>query len=279
MRSRLGVLVVATALYLFVPLSGYGQTLKITVLDVGQGDSILIQTPNQQRILIDAGPNAAVIHELAEVIPFWDREIDVILLTHPDTDHVAGFNDVLQRYKVGSLLTTDADADSAAFVSFRRAVKELGVKQRLFGRGLAVSLGNNVRLTGIWPNQPSDNSFADQNDSSIVGVLEFNNFEMLLTGDIDTEIANTISQQGQFANVDVLKVPHHGSKYGLTQQHLSILQPVVSIISVGKPNRYGHPSPATIQLLLNANSRILQTSQDGRIEIVVNQAGFSLNAR
>lgn len=264
--------------FLFVPTTNYGQEVRVCVLDVGQGDSLLIFTPQKQTILIDGGPNGQVLDQLSEVLPFWQRRIDILMLTHPDSDHVAGLVDVLQRFQVGQVFANQSNVESVAYQSFMDALDSKDITPKAFNSTTNLSFKSGMTFEGKWPNKKGDFNNFKSNSSSQVGVLRFGQFEMMLTGDIDTEIADLILQQSGLAKVDVLKVPHHGSKYGLKDRHLSQVEAEVGVISVGADNRYGHPSAVTLDALTDAKLDIYRTDQHGRIEIIANSAGFSVRA-
>jgi competence protein ComEC len=140
-----------------------------------------------------------------------------------------------------------------------------------------VRTSDGVSLKSIWPTVKSLESM-DTNNSSIVSMLNYKSFSGLLTGDIDTEVASQLSNDNYLKDIDYLKVPHHGSKYNLTSEQLRLLSPIISTISVGKNNSYGHPSIDTIAKLHDVNSEVLRTDEDGMVSIVVNISGISVRS-
>ncbi len=274
---RFSLTVVVAISYLFVPLSSYGPQLEIYALDVGQGDSTLIVTPSKTRILIDGGRDSAVITQLDKVIPFWDREIDLVMLTHPDFDHVGGLIDVLGSFKVNSIALTPIQSDSEVYKLLKERIKYWKVQPRNFMRGSRITTSDGVTIKGLWPTVDSLQSM-ETNDNSQVGLLRYQLFTGLFTGDIDTEVADRLEDDSFLEDIDYLKVPHHGSKYGLTAGQLKKLSPEISTISVGTDNQYGHPNATTITNLKNIRSEIWRTDKDGLIHVVVNQSGLSVRS-
>ena len=274
---HLSWVVLLTLSYLFIPLSNYGPQLEIYALDVGQGDSTLIVTPLKHRILIDGGRDNSVIEKIDEIIPFWDRQIDMVMLTHPDADHITGLVSISSRYKVDRVFITPVEVESEVHQVFMQEVARWKVETDLFVRGTVINTIDGVTLNGLWPNSESIKS-GDANSNSQVGVIKYGFFSGLLTGDIDTEVANQLNKYNDFSDINYLKVPHHGSKYNLAPEHLKKLLPEVSTISVGKDNTYGHPSKETVDSLEQLNSAVYQTSVDGTIGIIVNLSGISVSS-
>jgi competence protein ComEC len=260
--------------------------LHLIFCDVGQGDAILA-TFGDTQVLIDGGPNNKVLDCLSHNLPFWDRKIEAIVLTHPDADHLTGLIDVIKRYSVSQFVVNSIMVDSSGFREFREAVLEEGTKIyspqagdkiRVGPMGFAVlwpkkKLGN----ASIWQDQKlaeNDNLAnadilgsatysGETNDTSIVLKLSYGDFDALLTGDISTKV----DEQLDVSPVEVLKVPHHGSKYSTSEGLLEKLKPSLAIISVGK-NSFGHPTSETLERLRARDIKILRTDQAGTIEII-----------
>jgi beta-lactamase superfamily II metal-dependent hydrolase len=273
------IIVAISLLYLFVPWTTYGQELDIDVLDIGQGDSILIRTPQHHTILIDGGPDESVIDQLDEVLPFWSRSIDVILPTHPQADHINGLVAVLQRFSVNQEFNTPAKANINAYFSIKREIEQQKITQRYFMRGEAINTDDNVSIKSLWP-PPNSNwdSVADLNDVAQVCLLQYQNFRALFTADAGANIDQQLEKLGDAQPVDMLKVAHHGSATGTDEQFLKSIHPYISVISVGASNNYGHPALSTLQQLQSVNSQVWRTDQDGRVEVSVNYAGISVKS-
>ena len=199
------------------------------------------------------------------------------MLTHPDTDHITGLVAILSRYKVDKVFITPVEVKSEVHQAFMREVAHWKVETDFFVRGTVINTADGVVLKGLWPNSESI-ELEDTNSNSQVGMINYGFFSGMLTGDIDTEVANQLNEYNDFSDINYLKVPHHGSKYNLTPEHLKKLLPEVSTISVGKDNTYGHPSKDTVESLQKINSTVYQTSIDGTIGIIVNLSGISVSS-
>jgi competence protein ComEC len=241
--------------------------LHVHFLDVGQGDSIFIQCPGGQQILVDGGPSPSVLlSHLGRRMPFWDHSLDLVVLTHPEEDHVGGLVEVLTRYDVGLVLDSGQECTSATCDAWRSLIEEKEIPYRRAEAGMAITVGNDMRLEVLHPpSQLITNTSSDLNNNSVVIRLHYGQFSTLLTGDIEAEAENTLLISGQPVDSLVLKVPHHGGETSLTEPFLQAVSPELAIISVGADNRFGHPSEVTLQKLEGIST--YRTDQDGSIEI------------
>ena len=276
-RAGIAVGVGAAALVLASAVAIAGRPeprLTVTVLDVGQGDAILVEGPRGSRILVDGGPDPdRLISVLDERLPPWDRRIDLVLLTHPHEDHVAGFALLLERYRVGRVAENGMVGSGPGDAAFR---------QRLVVEGRATSrlaAGDRVRVddaTAIawWPRRGEvpDQSPDDGrtiNDTSIVLDLQYGERRFLLMGDVEDDVDPQLLAAGiaDGGRVDLLKVAHHGSRTASTDAFLAALRPRVAVASAGTGNRYGHPAPAPLARLASAGARVLRTDTDGSVTV------------
>lgn len=261
--------------------------LHLIFCDVGQGDAILAVSGTNQ-ILVDGGPDNSVLSCLSKYIPFWDRKIEVVVLTHPQSDHMTGLVEVLRRYEVEVFASTSLDSGSPTFKVLKDLVGSSGVRVVTLATGLKLVSGlmlldvvfpNREFLAGELlekegPQRPAAGALGaftsnkDPNEFSVVSNLSFGKFDLLLTGDTIPAVSDEILSTGKIREVEVLKVPHHGSKNGLTIGLLEATSPNVAVISVGKNNRYGHPHQEVLQMLLDKGVKILRTDQEGNIEII-----------
>lgn len=240
---------------------------RLIACDVGQGDALLIIDGSAQ-ILIDGGPNGEVINCLSKYMPFWDRTLELVILTHPEADHFTGLIDVFERYQVKAFLANDLKNSTESYQVLEDLVQNEG-SQRLFpvsSQHLRLGL---IYLDLLHPTEAflSTDPYIENsnfNDYSLVFTLKREGFTALFTGDILPE--NSAHIQG-FSDVDLIKVPHHGSKNGLTKEMLEATQPETALISVGK-NQWGHPNQETLDLLDSAGIKILRTDLLG--DIVLN---------
>lgn len=247
------VLVVPISL---LPARGPG-ALEMTVLDIGQGDAILLTTPSGKRFLVDGGPSGiALARQLGAVLPHWDRSIDGVFVTHPQEDHIAGIPAILDRYQVKTKRDTGVSAAIMSYTEYRnRAANRVEVHA---GDSFEI---DRVRFEVLWP--PPDYPERDLNNTSIVLRVTYGEVRFLLTGDSEAPAQRALMAATD-VSASVLKVPHHGSKT-TDPAFLSAANPAVAIISVGADNRFGHPSRETLDAL--ANVRMFRTDLSGRVTV------------
>ena len=240
--------------------------LHLIACDVGQGDAILIVYGSTQ-VLIDGGPTNKVLDCLGKYIPFWDRKIETVILTHPDSDHYGGLVEVVKRYKVDNYLDNGLDSSNQSYQVLRKGVGSGGIKAYIAKKGTRVGLGK-MYLDMVSPEEAKNE--AESNDNSLVIDLKYGNFEALLTGDAPKEILNTISVK---VPLEYIKLSHHGSKTGTDAFTLDNFMPKLAIISVGK-NNYGHPNEEVINLLKERKIKTFRTDETGDIEILSDGSSF-----
>jgi len=245
------------------------QNLEVDFLDVGQGDSILIKTPYEQNILIDGGPNNAVLAKLGQHLAFFDKNIDLVVLTHPHNDHVIGLIEVLRRYKVKKVLMTEVLDRSPPYLTFLAEIEKQKIEIEKADGPKDIVLGQDLDLKILYPfNDISQKNFEDLNDSSIVAKLIFKNKSFLFTGDAGLPVEQDLLNNKTDLASNVLKVGHHGSKYSTSQEFLGAVLPQYAVISVGKDNDFGHPHLRTINNLEQSQIQILRTDLLGDIELI-----------
>lgn len=277
--------------------------LHVVFCDVGQGDAIYIRMPNSADMLVDGGPNDQVLTCLGKYMPFYDRTIDLVVLTHPQKDHLQGLLSVLDRYEVKNFVTIPVGHTTEGYKMLTTKLKKqlstgkISVKYIMTGD--MIRFGE-VHVHTVWPeknwliksldlnpqqNESSANnqvigflSDKDLNSYSLYLHLKFAEFDLLLTGDGDrqTQMAmEEVKLMSTLAQVEVLKVPHHGSRTGMTEKFLDTIQPQLSIIQVGK-NSYGHPTEYTLNQLKRWG-RVLRTDLDGDIEVAADGYRWRIN--
>lgn len=250
---------------------------RLIACNVGQGDGMLLITPGGSQIVVDGGPGTRISDCLGKHIPFWDRTIEMIVLTHPHAEHMEGFLDVLNRYQVKTILDTEVVNDTQMY---RQWLKEASAE------GAAIvhpTVGDQIKFGAvtfdvIWP--PKDKAEiwkldppADLNDTSIVMRVNYGQFCAYLTGDLPKEILSKIIDRP----CQVLKVVHHGSKTGTDLEVLDKINPQLAIIQVGVKNQYGHPHKEVLDLLTKKGVKVLRNDLDGEIEIDSNGESLSIN--
>lgn len=265
----LGIAATLVAIPLFWLIYNQPQNLEVDFLDVGQGDAILIKTPGGQNILIDGGPDKTVVKRLGENLPWWDKQIDLMILTHPHDDHVTGLVEVLKRYRVRRILYTGATHNAPNYLTWLKAVRDKKVPLTIVDKEQTIDLTKNVKLEILYPDQSLLNkTLSDLNDSSIVIKLIYGQNKFLLTGDVGLEVEKTLLAGGADLSADVLKVGHHGSQYSSSQEFLEKVKPRVAVIEAGKDNDFGHPNLRIIKRLERVGARIFRTDLNGTIKIV-----------
>jgi competence protein ComEC len=249
-----------------IPLWHHSEAyLEVTFLDVGQGDAILIETPDGVDVLIDGGPDAAVLRELSSALGPFDRTIDMVIGTHPDKDHIAGLVDVLSRYKVTHIMTTENRGETMVATSYQTALVHEGATVDYARAGQVYALGASTTLTIFSP--ASDPSMLESNTASIVAKLSYGDIDFMLTGDAPVGIEDYISgMYGELLRSEVLKLGHHGSRTSTSDLFLATVQPQFAVVSAGADNRYGHPHSEVVERVEAANVILQSTAQQGRIE-------------
>lgn len=259
-RILLGLLLVTLAAWL--ALRGLpDDRLHVYFLDVGQGDAILLRAPDGRQVLVDGGPSpAALLDELGALMPFWDRSLDLVVLTHPDADHMTGLLTLPERYRVAALLIPDGAAAYPA--SWADALADDRGELTVAQRGMQIKL-DTLQITVL---HAPDSTAADDNNASLVLRLDYGTTSLLLTGDAEQMTEQALLDAGAPLRADVLKVAHHGSASSTTAAFLAAVQPRLAVIQVGADNRFGHPHPDVLARL--AAVEVLRTDLNGRIEVI-----------
>lgn len=241
--------------------------LTVSFLNIGQGDAIFIQTPSGKDILVDSGKNKEVLKELGQTMSFFDRYIDVVVLTHPDQDHVGGFPEVFDRYEIGTVIESGVLCDKSICKALDERIKNEKSHSIRAVRGTVFDFGDGVYLSILFPDR--DVAEVETNTASIVARLTYGNNSLLLTGDSPLAIEDfLVVKDGTNLDSDILKVGHHGSRTSSGEEFIRAVSPAISIISAGKGNSYGHPHKEVIDILTKAESNILGTYEEGRITLV-----------
>jgi competence protein ComEC len=247
------------------PLS---RPLTVTFLDVGQGDAILIEAPDRTQTLVDGGPDRSVLRALGRRMPWYDRSLDFVIATHPDLDHVGGLTDVLSRYQVATILTTDNQGESPAAQAFREYVEREAAIEVGAQRGQVFQIGvgsaGPVTLTILFPDRPV--AEMESNLASIVAQVRYGSATFLLTGDSPLAIEEYLTEvSGDELLSTVLKAGHHGSRTSTGATFVAAVQPAIAIISAGRDNRYGHPHQEVTERLAEAGVETHNTAVSGSV--------------
>ena len=259
-------LVVIAVILVVIILHSKNAALNVVFLDVGQGDAILISEGSQQ-LLIDGGKDGKLLLEkLGKYVPFWDRNIETIVETHPDQDHIGGLIGVLGAYGVNSVLETKMQSESQAFKTLEEKINQLAIEKIEAKKDVTIKFASGAIAEILYPLETVvDVNGKDTNMYSVVVKLTVGENKFLFTGDLPTTEENKLSESGVDVTADFLKVAHHGSKYATSDNFLSAVKPKTAIISVGKNNSYGHPNPEVLQRLSSHRINILRTDESSDI--------------
>ena len=243
--------------------------LTVSFLDVGQGDAIFIEAPNGNQLLLDGGPDASVLRELGKKMPFYDRSIDVLAVSHSDQDHIAGLPDVLARFSVALVIEGGTMSSTSAYEALEHARADEGSRFVLARAGDRIVLDEErgVVLSVLFPDR--DASQFETNTGSIVAELVYGDTCFLLTGDSPTAIEEYLVELYNDAlECDVLKAGHHGSRTSSSPEFVKAVSPTYAVISAGKENRYGHPHKEVLDILNAAGVKVLRTDEHGVVTFV-----------
>ena len=284
-RGLLAVAVLLTAMAGSAFAGRPDGSVHIIVLDVGQGDAILIEGDRGGRILVDGGPDPnLLVSRLDGFIPAWDRRLDAIVLTHPHDDHVAGLVAVVERYHVGRAFESGWTVDTPAYRAWEATLTAHSLEPELLRTGETLRL-DEATLHVLWPDDGTTRSAAldptattnrQTNDASIVLLGEFEERRFLLTGDAEEDVDPILLSRG-LPTVDMLKVAHHGSATASSDALLAAVRPAVAVISVGANNTYGHPNGATVARLRAHSSRVARTDLDGTVEVTLDRSAVTVS--
>jgi competence protein ComEC len=265
-------LLVVAILVWSVVLTMPDDKLHVSFLDVGQGDAILIQTPNSQNILIDGGPDPQKISlELSKKLPFWDRTIDLVVSTQPQADHITGLVEILQRYIAKQVLEPGVSYNSSIYQEWCNLVEEKQIKRDTAQAGQEIDLGNEIKIEVLNPPASLwDGTSDDVDNNGVVLKLSWGKVSFLFTADIREEVEFELIGQRANLKSTVLKVAHHGSKTSTTSQFLAAVDPEVAVISVGVNNTFGHPAQDVLDRLINrlGKGNVYRTDVNGTIEFI-----------
>jgi len=243
--------------------------MEVTFFDVGQGDSAFIETSLNHQILLDGGPDSKVLEKLEEEMPLFDRTIDLVILSHPDSDHITGLLEVLKRYEVLNVLWSGIEKDSALLDEWNNLLSLEGANVFIAKRGLNLSFGEAESLEVFYPIESLEGeTIPNMNNSSVVFKLIYGETSFLFTGDIYKEVEEKVLALGVPLDSDVLKISHHGSKTSTTEEFLTTVSPRVAVISCGADNSYGHPHQETLEVLNKYGINIFRTDLKGDIKLI-----------
>jgi len=263
------IAIVFTSLGVFWFIYSPTNKLEIDFLDVGQGDATLIKTPSGQNILIDGGPDNNVIAKLSENMFWWDKQIDLMILTHPHDDHLVGLIDVIKRYRVKKILYTGVKHSSPAYLEWRELIQEKKIPTTIITHPQTINFSENCYLDILYPEESFLNKeVSNLNNSSIVSKLFCKEKYFLFTGDAETEIEEELVKKNIILCANILQVGHHGSDTSSSKDFLQAVgcSDFKAIVSAGKDNDFGHPSRRILKRLERAGASVYETEKQGTIK-------------
>ena len=244
------------------------QKVHLYFLSVGQGDSTLIVTPKGKRILIDGGPDWSTLESLGTHLPFLDRHIDLLVLSHPNLDHLLSFPEIMKRYSIGGLALSGTENALPRYQKMFALAGEKNIPLVTLSAGQRITIEDDVFFDVLWPPVIMPTGFSkNENNASAVLMLLYKNHRALFTGDMEKPVEETLVRAHVDLKTDILKVAHHGSRSSSSTGFLLAAKPALAVISVGK-NTYGHPRAEIIERLRSIGADVQRTDQAGTIEVV-----------
>ncbi|MFA6391604.1 MAG: ComEC/Rec2 family competence protein [Patescibacteria group bacterium] len=283
MIKKISLITLSIGVVLFLAIYIFGKNnseLKIYFLDVGQGDAILIRTPENQDILIDGGPGNMVVNEIGKFLPFYDRDIELMILTHAHSDHVSGLVEVLKRYEVDQVLFSgDVIHNAPDYLAWLDIILEKSIPLKVATCCETYKLGDQLELQILYPFEDySGKEPEDLNESSVVSRLVYKDREFLFTGDAPIEVEEKLIEKMIHIESDILKVGHHGSKYSSGELFLDAVSPDYAVIQSGEGNSFGHPHFKSINNLQKLNIEIIRNDQCGTITMETDGIDLELSS-
>ena len=268
----------ALILFLFIAIFLWSQViaqsqndnLVVNFYDVGQGDAIHIRNNQNQDILIDGGPDNKIIEKLDQNIPFSDNKIELVILTHPHADHIAGLVHVFRKYEVEQILYTDVFYDSSVYSELKSIIEEKNIQTKFAKSGQIIKF-DKANLYILFPNLSYNNEeIKEVNNTSVVSKLIYGNSSFLFTGDsekeVETKLVSMFSDNKDLLDSDLIKIGHHGSKSSSTKDFLFSVSPEYAVISAGENNKYKHPHEETLSKINDTEAILYRTDEKGDIK-------------
>lgn len=270
----LGGLFIAAVLvwYAVFQVEARNGLLTVDFFDVGQGDGIFFQTPSGNQVLIDGGPDSAILSKLGKEMPFWDRSIDVLILTHPHADHLDGLVEVLKRYNIGMVLESGVNHSIPEYDEWHKLLREKNIPIHFAESGHIIDFGDGVHFDIYTPfDSFIGESPKNIHDATVIGRLIYASSSVLFMGDSEKSLEyQLLWRRSDFhsLNSSILKIGHHGSKTSTSKEFLQAVSPQFAVISAGRKNRYGHPHQEVIDRINELGIKIFRTDQNGDIKFI-----------
>lgn len=261
----------------FTQTSAKSEVLFLNFLDVGQGDASLIQSPYGQNILIDGGDGNQLVSKMSEQMRFFDRNIDLMILTHPHADHVTGLIEVLERYKVNKILYTGRTHSSPDYLAWLEEIKKKNLDLIIIDHPQKIKLGPDCVLDILYPFDRSDTTAKRSlNNTSMLIKLVYGNSAVLFTGDLEHDIEEELIKKDIDLRAEVLKIAHHGSDSSSIEEFLDRVDPDIALIGVGEDNKFSHPSKRVLNRLSQRSVDIYRTDELGTIRVVLDKEAVTI---
>ncbi|MCD6109420.1 MBL fold metallo-hydrolase [bacterium] len=273
MKNRFWLIAVITLVLLIICISELPNpsNVQFSFLNIGQGDSIYIHTPDDYSILIDGGPDMSVLEQLAQVMPRYNRTINMILLTHPHSDHVNGLVEVLKRFEVKKVMVTGTPCSNAYYQKFFKLCNEQNIPIYFGEADKDVKVGRFLYLDIVWPiKKMVGKKFENLNNASLSVRAITPSKVVMLSGDAEIEEESEMVASGFDLSADILKAGHHGSKTSSSNAFLNAVSPDIAVIQCGKDNSFGHPHKETLEKYLKRSIRVRRNDLEGRIDLIFN---------
>ncbi|MBI2063334.1 MAG: MBL fold metallo-hydrolase [Candidatus Yanofskybacteria bacterium] len=272
------IFITAAVVLSFVAVNAGAQSdglLHVYFLDVGQGDAELIDF-NGNQVLIDGGPDGRILQELGRIMPFYDQSIDLVILTHPHADHVAGLIEILKKYEVGQIIENYTSYNTADYAEWNKEKSSFITTQAEAGQ--IIDLGGGAKLTILSPPDPDadDASLRNSHDAMVVLRLDYGDDGILFMGDAEAKIEYKLLASGASLSAQFLKIGHHGSKTSTTEDFLKTVNPEVAFIEVGKKNKYGLPYQGILDRLKKYDIKYYRTDIDGVVELILDGQNYEI---
>lgn len=236
--------------------------MVVHYIDVGQGDSILIQV-NNRNLLIDSGPKTDEKKLFSYLSSIYLDKLDYVIATHPHDDHIGNMAEVIKKYDISKFYAPKIESTTKTFEKMVDALKSKNLKINIIKKGISsIDLGENTKVSVF---SPTKDYYEDLNNYSPIIKVEYGNTSFLFTGDAQSDVEKDVLAANEDIKADVLKVGHHGSSTSTSINFLSKVNPSISVISVGENNIYNHPSQNTIKHLSENNTTIYRTDKDGTV--------------
>jgi competence protein ComEC len=260
----LGLIILAWREWRVAP-KGY---VIVDVLDVGQGDGIFITGPSGQQIVVDGGPDLSILDGIGRRMSFFDRSIDLLVLSHPHLDHIFAFPEILKRYNVKAVLITGMAYDQSRYEEFLKLLRAQQTPVIIADPAKDLDMGDGLRVDVLWPPPVYAGKEGDANNTSIVFKLTYGQDSMLFTGDMETEEEREVLSANVNIDSDILKAGHHGSRTSSSTGLLLAVSPDLAVISAGRENQFGHPHKEVLRRFEKMGIPYKTTATEGSVRLM-----------